>query len=193
MRTCHLWHATRGLDGVSRKETCYCEDSCYVSGQGRVVKNCWGTLSGQGYGVLSDCQGSEWRPCYAGLRFPLTVPHWLPRRTPTAAGGTPVDPLAFIPTPAAVAPGWTQNCLPLILSGVCADYLCISLEKRGTCVSSHKRRKWKGLGFPQSRSPRIFCPSSFYTYWMGVTYLMLIIGAFMSDPLLPYVTHSFAH
>ena len=83
--------------------------------------------------MLFDCQGDEGRQCYAGLRFPLATSHWLLGRTATFADGTPADPSVFVPTLATVAPGWTQNCLPLILLRVCADYLCYCLEKRGMC------------------------------------------------------------
>ena len=50
---------------------------------------------------------------YVGLRFPLATPRWLPRRTPAATGGTPVDPSTFVPALADVSPSWTQNLLPL--------------------------------------------------------------------------------
>ena len=52
------------------------------------MKKCQGTLSGQGCGVLFDCQGDEWLPCYAGLHFPLAAPRWLLGRTTTATSRT---------------------------------------------------------------------------------------------------------
>ena len=55
------------------------------------------------------------------------------------------------------------------------------------------RRCGKVLAFHKVDPPSILRPPSFYIYWMGVTYLMLIIRAFMSDPLLSYVTYSFAY
>ena len=67
-----------------------------------------------------------------------------------------------------------------------------------------KRIKLKGLDNPsQNIRLLILCkalptkmnpsPLSFYTHGSGVTRLMLIIRAFMSGPLLPYVAHLFEH
>ena len=57
------------------------------------------------------------------------------------------------------------------------------------------------LVLPQSDSqiadqrvlPFIFRSYPFYTHGSRVTCLMLIIGAFMSGLLLPYIAHSFIH
>ena len=67
------------------------------------MKNCRRTLSEQGYGVLFNFQGGEWRPCYAGLRFPLTALRRFQGMTPIAAGGTPANPSAFVLTLAVIA------------------------------------------------------------------------------------------
>ena len=142
-----------------------------------MVKNCRWTQSGQGCGLLFDCQGDEWQSRYARLCFPLVAPHWLPRRTPTAAARTSADPSAFLPAPTNATPSWTLNWmvefLQLIRLGVCADYLYNNLEKGGMCSFPQTTPIERSLVFPQSNNKRnpLFSLSPLLSYSLDKGYV----------------------